>query len=75
LTTSGAQGGPVKKRGAEVDSGGIQTEELVLEAELLLSWGNGLALVKKLIKHLLIELPGPFRTAWTDWGQILCQDA
>jgi len=55
-----AERGPIKERGAEVDDGGVETEKLVLETELLLSRGDGPALVKKLIKHLLIELPGPF---------------
>jgi len=50
--------GPVKERSAELDEGGIETEELVLEAELL-PWGDGLALVEELVKNLLVELPGP----------------
>jgi hypothetical protein len=54
-----AEGGPIKESGTKVDDGGVKAEELVLEAELL-SRGNGPALAKKLIKHFLIELPGPF---------------
>jgi hypothetical protein len=53
------EGGPVEKGGAKVDHGGVQTEELVLEAEFL-SWRNGLALIEKLIEHPFVELPGAF---------------
>ena len=54
-----AEGGPVKESGAKVDDGGVKAEELILEAKLL-SRGNGPTLVKKLIKHFLIELPRTF---------------
>ena len=51
---------PIEQRSAEVDDRGIQTKELVLEAEFPLARRNGPALVEKLIEHLLVELPGSF---------------
>jgi len=72
-----AEGGPIKESGTKVDDGGVKAEELVLEAELL-SRGNGPALAKKLIKHFLIELPGPFLISigqrGPGGGQSLCRD-
>ena len=53
------EGGPIKKRSAEIDDGGIQTEELILEAKLLCA-RDGPALLEKLIEQLLVELPGSF---------------
>ena len=54
------ESGPIKQRGAEIDDRGVQTEELILETELLLARGDGPALLKKLVQHLLVELPGTF---------------
>jgi hypothetical protein len=51
-----AEGCPVEKGRAKVDHGRVETEESVLEAELLL-WCNGSALTEKLIEHLLVKLP------------------
>jgi len=36
-----------------------ETEELILEAELL-PWCNGPALAQQLVEHLLVKLPGSF---------------
>ena len=73
------EGGPIKQGGAEVDDRGIETEELILETELLLARGDGPALLKKLVQHLLVELPGTLLIRvgqrGPERGQRRCRDA
>ena len=50
---------PVEERGAEIDDGGIQAQELFLEPELPAPFGHRLAALKQLEEDLLVQRPGP----------------
>jgi hypothetical protein len=51
--------GPVKQTGAQIDASGVQAQQLVLEAELLLASGHAVALRQQILKHRLVQLPRP----------------
>jgi len=53
-------GSPVEEGDTEFDEGGVETEELVLEAELLLARGDGPDPLQKLIEDCFIEPEGSF---------------
>ncbi len=49
---------PVEDAGAEFDQGGVQAQQLVLEAEAMRT-GSFAAAAQQLIKHGAVQLPGP----------------
>src|SRR5208282_1453249 len=57
-TFAAAVVGPVEDAGAEFDQGGVQTQQLVLEAEAMRAGGFAAA-TQQLIKHGAVQLPGP----------------
>src|SRR5208282_5424314 len=57
-TFAAAVVGPVEDAGAEFDQGGVQTQQLVLEAEAMRAGGFAAA-TEQLIKHAAVQLPGP----------------
>ena len=74
-----AIGSPVEKRDTQFDQGGIKAEELIFEAELLLSRGDHPALLQQLIEDCLIEPAGSFLIGigegGTRRGSSRCRDA
>jgi hypothetical protein len=48
---------PIEDRGAELDQGGVEREQLVLEAEAV-PLGDFAAAAEQLIKHAAVQLPG-----------------
>jgi hypothetical protein len=60
--------GPVKERDTQLDERSIQTEELILEAELFLSRGYHADLLEKLVEDCLIEPGGSFLVGIREGG-------
>ena len=62
---------PVEDAGAEFDQGGIQAQQLVLEAESM-GAGDLPAAAQQLIKHASVQLPGPMFVSIGQGGTLGC---
>lgn len=67
-----AEGGPVKERGAEIDDGGVQAQQRVLEPEPASSFRHGVAAPEQVEEDLLVQPPRsvcvPRRPRWSAAG-------